>query len=151
MDFWNLIKGYEQRVEYIEEPLSDPSSYPRLPIPFALDERLPMFHDLLDGLSSLRAIILKPSLLGLHNCSNWIKRSTKLGLNAVISSTFESSVGLFAYANIAQTNTHCGLGTSSWFKEDVLETRAIPQNGMLHIPSSNRFIAHPSLNCIGSG
>ena len=36
MTFWSLIKEYKQQIEYIEEPLSDPTEYPQLSIPFAL-------------------------------------------------------------------------------------------------------------------
>ena len=151
MLFWSLIKGHTKNIEYIEEPLSNPDDYIQLPIPFALDERLAMFKEQLHTLPYLRAIILKPSLLGFHSCEEWIYKATVLNLNAVISSTFESSIGLFAYARIAQPNTHCGLGTNSWFKEDLLEQRALPQKGMLHVPRSSRFVQHPSLTCVGAG
>ena len=151
MFFWSLIKGHTKNIEYLEEPLANPDDYIQLPIPFALDECLAMFKEQLHTLPYLRAIILKPSLLGFHSCTEWIHKATALNLNAVISSTFESSIGLFAYARIAQPNTHCGLGTNSWFKEDLLEQRALPQKGMLHVPRSNRFLHHPSLTCIGAG
>ena len=151
MTFWNLIKEYIGNIEYIEEPLSNPEEYPKLSIPFALDERLSLFDTQLHTLSYLRAIILKPSLLGFHSCTDWIARATQLNISAVVSSTFESSVGLFAYADIAQPNTHCGLGTNSWFKEDILKRRALPKNGILLTPQSNQFLHHPSLTCIGSG
>jgi len=151
MVFWKSLKEHSQHIEYIEEPLSNPNDYRQLSIPFALDERLLMFADQLHTLHHLRAIILKPSLLGFQACKDWFTRAKQLKLHAVISSTFESSIGLFAYADIAQPDTHCGLGTNSWFKEDLLEKRAIPTEGMLFIPQSNRLLHHPSLTCIDAG
>ncbi|MAA78731.1 MAG: hypothetical protein CL916_05685 [Deltaproteobacteria bacterium] len=151
MDFWRGINGKAHNIEYIEEPLSNADEYSQIAIPFAFDERLSLFGDALHNFPTLRAIILKPSLLGLSHCSQWIEKATQRKVHAVISSTFESSIGLFAYAAIAQSNTHCGLGTNSWFKEDLLEKRATPRDGTLFIPQSNRLLHHPSLTCIDSG
>jgi len=46
-----------------------------------------------------------------------------LDLVPVLSSSFESSVGLLALADMAAAvapETACGLGTASWFAEDLL-------------------------------
>ena len=133
--FWRGILPLSLNIEYIEEPLKDPLLYPDLTIPFALDERLSDFTDALPHLSHLRAIILKPSLLGFHACFDWMKKANKLGISAVVSSTFESSIGLHAYAQLAlmQPNTHAGLATGSWFAEDLLPKCALARDGCLEI------------------
>ena len=77
----------------MEEPLSQPWEYPKLNIPFALDENLPLFGKKLHTFPFLNAIILKPSLLGFEACKRLIKTAKRLNLSAVLSSTFESSIG----------------------------------------------------------
>ncbi len=133
--FWRGILPLSLNIEYIEEPLKDPLLYPDLKIPFALDERLSNFSDALPHLSHLRAIILKPSLLGFHACIDWMKKANELGISAVVSSTFESSIGLYAYAQLAlmQPDTHAGLATGGWFAEDLISKRALATDGYLEI------------------
>ena len=133
--FWQGILPLSLNIEYIEEPLKDPLLYSNLNIPFALDERLSDLRDTLPHLSHLRAIILKPSILGFHACIDWMKKANQLGISAVISSTFESSIGLYAYAQLAlmQPNTHAGLATGGWFKEALVSNRALAADGYLDI------------------
>jgi O-succinylbenzoate synthase len=142
--FWKGIIPFSLNIEYIEEPLKNPLLYPNLHIPFALDERLSDFSDSLSHLSYLRAIILKPSLLGFHACIDWMKKAKNLGISAVISSTFESSIGLYAYAQLAlmQPNTHAGLATGSWFAEDLISNRALATDGFLTISNPH----HQTIN-----
>ena len=133
LDFWSRVRKLPLHIAYIEEPLQHPEHYPKLPFPFALDERLEQYTGHLDKLTQLQAIIIKPSLLGFSRSLHWIEHASKMNVTAVISSTFESSIGLFSYAQLAslQPQTHAGLGTASWFLDDLLVHRAIPQRGCL--------------------
>lgn len=152
MEFWMGIDGTRHNIEYIEEPLHNPQDYNKLSIPFAFDERLSIFADQLHTFPTLRAIILKPSLLGFQSCHAWMKRAKKHQIMAVISSTFESSVGLFAYAGIAQKQpqTYCGLATGAWLCEDFMSVRALPLRGTLTIPKHHHWIGHPSLKKVST-
>ena len=136
--FWEGLKKIPLNIDYIEEPLQDMTSADQLPFRFALDESLPLFSDDIDRLTSrfpnIAALILKPSLQGgLFRAESMVKQATSIGLRTVISSTFESSIGLFALANLAahQPKTHAGLGTQSWFAQDLIAPQAKPCRGFL--------------------
>jgi len=133
LDFWHHLQQVPLTIEYIEEPLRDPTHYPHIPFPFALDERLSLYADRLHHLPQLKALILKPSLLGFSSCIGWIKKASQHKLKAIISSTFESSIGLHSYAQLAalQPQTYAGLGTASWFLDDLIQHKATPQTGLL--------------------
>lgn len=142
MEFWEQASALPLNIEYIEEPLQNPNQYSDLTIPFALDERLETYSDRLQSLSSLKALIIKPSMHGFRASLEWIYKAKALQLSAVISSTFESSVGLLAYAQLAarQPQTPAGLATLSWFVDDLLYHQATPQQGLLHtLPAKEIF------------
>jgi len=93
-------------IEYCEEPLLDCNKLEQLHLqtglPLALDETLwyaptpksdtPAKHV---SLSGIRALILKPSILGgWNNTKMWIEHAQKNGIHCVLSSCFESGLGL---------------------------------------------------------
>jgi isochorismate synthase/2-succinyl-5-enolpyruvyl-6-hydroxy-3-cyclohexene-1-carboxylate synthase/2-succinyl-6-hydroxy-2,4-cyclohexadiene-1-carboxylate synthase/O-succinylbenzoate synthase len=117
-------------IEYLEEPLDDPRALSFWPkdsrIPLALDESIDQgVFDPLDKSKDIptpvKFIVLKPSLLG------GISRTLKLsraaaarGVVPIISSSFESPVGLIHLSQIAscvaKDDAHChGISTESWF------------------------------------
>ena len=136
--FWKGISALNLNIEYIEEPLRTPEFYAQLEIPFALDENLSAFAETWHHLPFLRAIILKPSLQGYYACWEWMHQAQQHNIKAVVSSTFESSIGLWGYTQLAllQPHTHAGLATGNWFAEDTLVQRATPQHGLLSVPST---------------
>jgi len=92
-------------IEYCEEPLLDNNKLEQLHLqtgmPLALDETLwyaptpksdaPAKHV---SLSGIRALILKPSILGgWNNTKMWIEHAQKYGIHCVLSSCFESGLG----------------------------------------------------------
>jgi len=119
-------------VNYIEEPFKDirkiPEFFDETLIPVALDEsvqRLP-FEDV-KSISGVDILVLKPTLLGgIEKTWQVINRAENLALDAVISSSFESSLGILTLANLAGTLSHggiaAGLDTLKWFKTDVLSS-----------------------------
>ncbi len=121
----------EERVEYIEEPLRDPSLLGELHHNtghrIALDETLlePERHALLTS-AGVVAWVLKPSRLGgVLATLAWIRTAQRALRRAVLSSTFESSLGLELLAQLAalanETPVAAGLGTAGVFAEDLLE------------------------------
>lgn len=121
-----------QNIEFIEEPLSDISQlerfYQQTHMSVALDETLSVMQTGINapGRCSLplaqheavRAYVLKPTILGgIIPALDWISQAGILKKKAIISSCFESTVGLKILANLAcLTGQTAGLGTERWLK-----------------------------------
>ena len=116
-------------MEYIEEPVRDATMLDefirRSGLPVALDESLGAVGDrpLTQG---LRAIVIKPTLRGgLSGALRWSRIARQAGVTPVISSAFESSVGLRALAELASVvhdpDVAAGLDTGRWLARDVAE------------------------------
>jgi len=139
-------------IEYCEEPLLDSNKLEQLHLqtgmPLALDETLwyaptpksdtPAKHV---SLSGIRALILKPSILGgWNNTKMWIEHAQKNGIHCVLSSCFESGLGLnwiaFMANELLSEQFPAGLDTSKWFEQDLIEPRFLIQNGSYVFPDS---------------
>jgi O-succinylbenzoate synthase len=129
-------------IEYIEEPLADSRRleqfHEKTGLVYALDESLSgVSPESLVAAKGLGAIILKPTILGgLVVTWRFARRAKELGLMPIISSSFESSLGLVALANLAAAvapTIACGLDTSSWFVDDVLINPLRTAYGKLHL------------------
>lgn len=139
-------KAVEQlSIEYIEEPLQDASRLPELAgewhLPIALDETLVAANPSdIQPFAGLKAFVLKPTLLGgFGRALEFVQRARKLGALAVVSSTFESSIGLSMLAHFASQvspETPCGLDTSEWFKENLLERPLEIVSGHMQLDTS---------------
>ena len=139
-------------IEYCEEPLLDSNKLEQLHLqtgmPLALDETLwyaptpksdaPVKHVSLFG---IRALILKPGILGgWNNTKIWIEYAQKYGIHCVLSSCFESGLGLnwiaFMANELLSEQFTAGLDTSKWFEQDLIEPRFLIQNGNYVFPDS---------------
>ena len=139
-------------IEYCEEPLLVSNNLEKLHLqtgmPLALDETLwyaptpksdtPAKHV---SLSGIRALILKPSILGgWNNTKMWIEHAQKNGIHCVLSSCFESGLGLnwiaFMANELLSEKFPAGLDTSKWFEQDLIEPRFLIQNGNYVFPDS---------------
>jgi len=118
-----------ERIEYVEEPLRDPSRLGefarRTGLHVALDETLgePSGADLLAH-PAVRALVLKPSVLGGFGRAHALADSARrAGRTCVVSSAFESGLGLEALAQFAcavnDTPVAAGLGTDRWLAQDL--------------------------------
>ncbi|MCA9200254.1 MAG: o-succinylbenzoate synthase [Planctomycetales bacterium] len=124
-------------IEYIEEPLADPANletfFAETRMPYALDETLREIscENLTATFPRAAAFIVKPTLLGsLRPIRQWVSD----GRTLVISSAFESGVGIACLAQIAQRfapTTPCGLDTIRWIKQDVLRNSPTVNYGSL--------------------
>ncbi|RMH68975.1 MAG: o-succinylbenzoate synthase [Gemmatimonadetes bacterium] len=136
-------------VEYIEEPLIDPTLLPKFAkktaVPVALDESLLNITSLNDipYLDTAAVIIIKPSVVGgIAKTLDFFRIARDRGIQVVISSAFHTSVGLAAEANLAaclQTNIPMGLDTSKWLQTDVLLARFISNQGCLDLANINCY------------
>ncbi|MGF1655916.1 MAG: enolase C-terminal domain-like protein [Verrucomicrobiales bacterium] len=114
-------------IDYVEEPLIHPGEIAQLHAesPVALDETFRENQaDPLLQLPQIRALIIKPSLQPLPAMAR---------VPVVISSSFESGVGIYALGQLAASITHlpAGLDTYRWLKRDVLASPLRFDNGRL--------------------
>ncbi len=118
-------------IEYIEEPLRNIARfndfYDATNVPIALDETITECTDLAEYFNSdfIAAFILKPTVIGSYkNMAEIYEKAAAAGKKTVISSSFESGIGLRALANIASAfnkiPTAAGLDTFKWLNEDVI-------------------------------
>jgi o-succinylbenzoate synthase len=135
-------------IEYIEEPLADPSRlaefYARTGLPVAIDESLiEMAPDDLRNHKYLAAIVLKPTLIGgFEKTITFARAAREMSIKVVISSTFESGIGIAALVHLAAAmNTPgvaAGLDTLRRFKYDVLSKSFEAERGSLDIAQVSR-------------
>lgn len=131
-------------IDYIEEPLVDILSLRRMinsgdaRIGLALDESLRSIDP--EGLQEwpgVKAAILKPTMLGLERSVRFARAASRMSMTPVFSSSFESSLGLIAIAQIAAAfnlaDTPTGLDTVGIFHEDLLSPSMTIRNGQVAI------------------
>ena len=150
LKFAEAVKDFN--IEYCEEPLLDSNKLEQLHLqtgmPLALDETLwnaptpksdaPAKHV---SLSGIRALILKPGILGgWNNTKMWIEHAHKNGIHCVLSSCFESGLGLnwiaFMANKLLSEQFPAGLDTAKWFEQDLIEPRFLIKNGNYVFPDS---------------
>ncbi len=149
---WNFVSAVQFgkavrdcNIEYIEEPLADPRQcsdfYKTTSIPVALDESLSDWgFEPLEMPEGVNAFILKPAVLGgIEATVRFIRLARRYRIQAVISSTFESGVGLAALANYAAalTDGHVpvGLDTYRWLRTDLPVRRFTAPGGQVAVDS----------------
>ncbi len=129
-------------IEYIEEPLADPeqsTAFQELTgIPVALDESLALANPAtLDLPPGVAAFVLKPAVLGgFERTLRFIELARRHHLKTVISSVFESGIGLAALANYAAAvcgPVPIGLDTYRWLREDLPEQRFTADGGRIDV------------------
>lgn len=113
-------------IEYIEEPLknslennifSNQTKYT-----LALDESLEMMTDLNRvNLDVISAIVIKPALLGISKSNQLMKEAMSLGINAVISSSYETKSAIRPLLYLAHINPHTfhGFDTLKYLPKDL--------------------------------
>ena len=134
---WNVEQFTEflrntrmERVEYYEEPLIDfnPEVYgtihQAIPYNLALDETISVTSsDEYLSLPFVKAVVIKPTMLGLIDSIKIAQRAQEANIKTVFSSTFESSVGISIIAQCASTfgtpGSAVGLDTLDRFEFDL--------------------------------
>ncbi len=130
-------------IEYIEEPCVDPqlisAFYEATNLPVALDESLYGCEPTqLKVPAGVMAFVLKPAMLGgLAKTVAFIRRAKQTGMTTVISSMFDSGVGLAALTGFAAAlcdpNTAVGLDTYRWLREDLLQEPFLARHGYVDV------------------
>ncbi len=146
---WDLKEAFEfskaidfASIEYIEEPLKDFSKsaefYEETLIPVAIDESL-REHSLreIKSFDGVEVVILKPTVLGgFEKIAHMAEEAHSYGLRTVLTSSFESGIGLRALANLAacfSKHTAVGLDTAKYLSCDTVLPALSMQKGRLQI------------------
>lgn len=119
-------------IDYVEEPVKTLDQLRKLitddiaPVPVAMDESLlEITPEELSSLSAVKAVVLKPTMLGLERAMCFARAAIECGVAPVISSSFESSLGIATLASLAAVvntdNIPAGLDTLDWYAEDLFE------------------------------
>ncbi|HEV8344807.1 MAG TPA: o-succinylbenzoate synthase [Candidatus Binatia bacterium] len=151
-------------IDYIEEPTADPADFEAFSsecgIPVALDETL--LHSpikALEEIHGIKAIILKPTLLGgFQKAHDLAQKAQSLRIQPVVSSCFESGVGILGLARFAAflslEYVAAGLDTYRWLQADVLVPKLEIDRGSIEVSlpvERGREIKMDSLREIGDG
>ncbi len=141
-----LVDGIDvDRIEYFEEPLRDPAElrtlHRRAGVRIALDESLDI--PLAEGEEDWRhgpgitTWVLKPSRHGALLESMKIgARAVERGIGCVVSSCFESGLGLWTLTHLAASMVEqraAGLATDRWLAADVIAPRFSSAGGTLRL------------------
>jgi O-succinylbenzoate synthase len=121
------------RVDYIEEPLSDPTALATFAkatgLPVALDETVQVgTPDMLRAHPYATAVVLKPTLLGgVARIRGWMEAARMSQMRLVFSAAFESGIGmrlLLAMASAyGDAEVPVGFDTYRWLADDLLHPR----------------------------
>jgi o-succinylbenzoate synthase len=141
-------------VDYIEEPFRESGEIPRFFnetfIPAALDETvLTTPFERIKSIEGVDVLVLKPTLLGgIEKTWKLIEAARAQAIVPIVSSAFESSLGVLTLANIAGgsavRDTGFGLDTMKWFKKDLLKEPVVLENGTIDI--SRRRVEDADIN-----
>ncbi|MFC5706977.1 o-succinylbenzoate synthase [Aeromonas eucrenophila] len=126
------------RIEYLEDVCANFDDIAfvaaRTGMPMALDELLAQGKPW-QPIPQLKALVLKPTLLGaLANSEALVARARELRLKVIVSSCFESGVGLGQLARLAgewAPEQAPGLDTRRWMTGDLLDKQGQPDLSLL--------------------
>ncbi|MBM3183837.1 MAG: hypothetical protein FJZ64_00845 [Chlamydiae bacterium] len=127
--------------EYLEEPVSGLDDLVRFSkltgFPIAVDESL---NSPYNQIPTLKALVVKPTVVG---------EIPKCNVPVVLSSSYETSVGLLAVARLAEENAlPLGLDTFRFFTEDLLIPPLKKENGYLTWNPTHEFPIDRSKLCL---
>jgi len=132
-------------IKYIEEPFSDTARIPEFfrntGIPVALDETLFLRgFDYSKPLEGVKFLVLKPMLLGgVRRVLRIAEEARKHNLQMIISSSFESGIGLLTLGSLAASLgilVSAGIDTQKCFKNDLLEEALPIKKGEFIVPEN---------------
>lgn len=135
------------KIDYIEEPVYNYSMLVSmcneggLSLSVAVDESLrELTPETLRPLPNLKAIVIKPTVLGFERSMQFGRKAASLGIIPVVSSSFETSLGLTALAELAAclntADVPVGLDTLDWFTRDLLTRPLQIERGRLNLSES---------------
>lgn len=112
--------------DYVEEPFQNPHDLALFSHPLAVDESFPQDLSLaqLEWLPKLKALIYKPTIQGgMVGCMHLDEWTRRRGIELVLSSSFESDVGLGCIASMAHRislKSPIGIGTYHFLTHPIM-------------------------------
>jgi O-succinylbenzoate synthase len=154
----------DRTIDYIEEPVRTFADLKtllkerRFCLPLALDEGLvEIGPGDFSSLTSLKAIVIKPTLFGMEKAIRFARSASAVEITPVISSAFESGIGLGFLAHMAAAlnaeDIAAGLDTMDWFEEDLLSEPLEIEKGRVQIaslPDPVKAIREDMLEAVGN-
>lgn len=131
-----------ERVDYLEDPVRDPADLrafcSRAAMPLALDESLDRLSEADAAALGAVAWVIKPTLRGGIGATLRLAEAARAaGVRPVISSAFESGVGLRILAQLAavvqDADEAAGLDTGGWFEQDLLADPLRVEQGRVQV------------------
>lgn len=133
----------DEAVSFVEEPLRDNDQlvrlYEKTGLRYARDEScLDFFSSNDKSVSGLAALIIKPSTIGgLSLLIDIVKWGSSLRIEPILSCEFLSGVGLAYLVELSLAllprRSVTGLGTFTWFREDLIDVQAAATNGTFDV------------------
>ena len=126
------------RIDYLEDPCADFAD--SAAVAAASGVRIAVDEPLARGLPwhpvpQLAALVIKPTLVGsLARCEALVREARRLGLRTVVSSSFESDLGLGLLARLAAEwapDEPPGLDTRRWLAKGLLAPNGLPERDAL--------------------
>lgn len=132
-------------IEYVEQPVRQMADLARVrravETPIAADECVTDAASV-EQLAAMKAadiVVVKPALLGLRTAAEIIRSVSACGLQAVVTSALDTSIGIAAATHLAATLPEpvlpCGLATASLLAGDLVRQALVPRGGWLGLPS----------------
>ncbi|RLF02123.1 MAG: o-succinylbenzoate synthase, partial [Thermoprotei archaeon] len=158
MAFMDQVKNCD--IEYIEEPAHDYLGILQLcnilkgSVPIALDESLGTISpSALSPTPEIVAVILKPTILGLERSVRFARRANKLGMKAVVSSSFESGLGLATLTELGaglnrNRDLPLGVDTVNSLTHDILERPLEIKRGQIDLTTQTVQNPQPRLDLL---
>jgi O-succinylbenzoate synthase len=131
-------------LEYVEQPVAGMSDLAQLrrvvEVPIAADECV-TDAGTVQRLAAMRAadlIVVKPALLGLRAAVAVVRTAQACGMNVVVTSGLDTSIGIAAALHLAATLPEpvlpCGLATASLLAGDLTREPLTPRGGWIEVP-----------------
>jgi O-succinylbenzoate synthase len=132
----------KNQIEFIEDPCLSQDQWNRFvrlsDIPVAADEFLSGTDNLSrKNMETIPYLIIKPTVCGgVIAALQLMKKAAQNGQKVIISSSFESGVGLRMLANLGcLSGQAAGLGTSEWLQQDILSQPLVASGGIITVPA----------------
>ena len=127
-----------RQIEYLEEPFEDAARasefFRKTGIAVALDESL-LGEKVAKIRAGVKVWVLKPTLLGgIRKALAMADEAGKRGIQIVVSSSFESGIGLFSLIHLAAAlggTCRAGIDTLKYFEKDLLKEPFMIQEGKM--------------------
>jgi len=122
LDFFSQFS--KNTFDYVEEPFKNPQDLPRFTHPLAIDESCLSLNQL-KALPTLKTLVYKPTVRGgILGCLPLLDWTKKNNVSLVLSSSFESDIGLASIASMAYRlglTSPIGIGTYHYMPHSSLQ------------------------------